>query len=308
MILSASRRTDIPGHYADWFLRRMRDGYALTRNPMNHAQLYRVPLTPDIVDAIVFWTKDPAPMLPYLSELDRYEIPYLFQFTLTPYGRSLEPGLRDKSEICGTFRELSDRIGKGRVLWRYDPIILNETMDIAWQKERFSRYCDILASGTSRVTISFLDLYPKLHSPLLREITQAEMCELAALFAEIAGQYGLPVYACSEAINLQPYGIKPSACIDREVIESLCGCPLRIPRDPGQRKYCGCAASVDIGAYDTCTNGCVYCYANHGSAAAARRKAQHDPASPLLFGGVQPGETIIPRKVQSFRDAQLTLF
>ncbi|MBE6936673.1 MAG: DUF1848 domain-containing protein [Ruminococcaceae bacterium] len=308
MILSASRRTDIPGHYAEWFLTRMREGYALTRNPMNHAQLYRVPLTPDLLDAIVFWTKDPAPMLPHLPQLDQYGIPYLFQFTLTPYGKSLEPGLREKTAILRTFQELSREIGKDRVLWRYDPIILNDSMDIRWHREAFTRYCDALAAYTARVTISFLDLYPKLRSPLLRAITAGEMTELSGMLSEIAGQFDLPIYACSEAMDLRPYGIAPAACIDRHVLEALCGCPLRIPRDPGQRKDCGCAASVDIGAYDTCTNGCVYCYANHGSAAAARRKAQHDPASPLLFGSVQSGETIIPRKVQSFREEQLTLF
>ena len=308
MIVSASRRTDIPCWFAPWFAGRIRAGYVLTRNPMNHAQLSRIPLSPDVVDCIVFWTKDPQPMLPYLELLDRLGYLYYFQFTLTPYGRDLEPGLREKKDIMDTFRSLSCKIGSTRVLWRYDPIVINDVYNVTWHQTQFSQMCETLAPYTRRVTISFVDLYAKLRSNLFRALAGHEMEELAAFLGETARIYGLDICACCENMDLTPYGIRPAACIDRELIASICGCPLTIPRDANQRAGCGCAASIDIGAYDTCQNGCVYCYANHGVAALQRRFAQHDPSSELLYGTVREGEIIKLRQVHSYRNRQQTFF
>ncbi len=308
MILSVSRRTDIPCFYAEWFMNRIRAGSVLTRNPMNHAQLHRVPLSPAIVDCIVFWTKDAHHLYPYLDELDTYGYSYYFQFTVTPYGRDLEPGLRDKSAIMDTFCALSERIGSNRVLWRYDPIVLNDTYTFPYHMEQFTHMCDRLAPYTSRITISFVDLYPKLRTDQLRAITSAEIAELSHFLSTTAKSYGLSVYACCEGMDLTPYGILPAACIDRSLISSICGEQLNIPRDSNQRPGCGCAASIDIGAYDTCLNGCAYCYANHSPAAVYRRYAQHDPTSELLFGHVQEGENVQTRKVFSYRSTQLSFF
>ena len=308
MILSVSRRTDIPCYYAEWFFNRIRAGYVLTRNPMNHAQLYRVPLSPDIVDCVVFWTKDAQNILPCLDTLDELGYRYYFQFTLTPYGHDLEPGLRDKAAILETFCTLSEKLGPERVLWRYDPIVLNETYDITYHKGYFRQMCRILAPYTRRVTVSFVDLYPKLRTKMIRPITTAEIETISLYLRDTAQTYGLDLCACSEVRELASFGIRPAACIDRELISSICGEPLNIPRDPNQRPDCGCVSSIDIGAYDTCLNGCVYCYANHGTAAAQRRHAQHDPKSPLLFGTVQEGETIRTRQVQSYRKQQMSWF
>lgn len=308
MILSASRRTDIPCWFAPWFTNRIRAGTVLTRNPMNPAQLFRIPLSPDLIDCIVFWTKDPQNMLPHLDLLDRFGYCYYFQFTITPYGHDLEPGLRRKPEIIETFHALSASIGRSRVLWRYDPIILNERMDISWHREQFSRMCEELAPHTRRVTISFVDHYAKLRTDLIRTISLSEMEELAGHLSETAHSCGLDICACCESIELAKFGVRQAACIDRELIESLCGCPLSLPKDANQRPGCGCAASIDIGAYDTCQNGCVYCYANHSAAAVCRRFAQHDPASELLFGSVLEGESIKTRQIHSCRQEQLSFF
>ena len=305
MILSASRRTDIPAFYADWLLNRLRAGYALTRNPVNHAQISRVPLSPDVVDCIVFWTKDPLPLLPRLPEIDRMGHRYYFQFTLTPYDRALEKNLRDKDEIINTFIELSNHCP---VLWRYDPIILNDRLDIAWHAEQFSRLCEKLHRHTPQVTISFVILYPKLKTPLIRRITEGEMAELAGHFAEIAGQYGLPIRACCEKTDLTPYGIQRASCIDRTTVEALCGCNIAAPQDKNQRPGCGCLASVDIGVYNTCGNGCVYCYANHSVGSVAANMWRHDPAGELLLGNAQPGEKIVTREARSWKEEQLSLF
>ena len=301
MILSASRRTDIPAHYAPWFMARVRAGFALTRNPMNHRQLYRVPLTPEEVECAVFWTKDPLPLMPHLDELDARGWRYYFQFTLTPYGRALEPGLRDKTEIGDTLEALGRRNGRARVVWRYDPIILNDELTVAWHRAQFARLCGRLAAFTDTVTVSFVDLYPKLKTPLLRAITPDEMAELAGSLSETARAHGLTPVACSEQADLTPYGIGQACCIDRRRLEQVCGQPLRIGPDRNQRGSCGCCESVDIGAYDTCVNGCVYCYANRGDGAARRRHDAHDPQSPLLTGAVGPDEVIVDRVVPKHR-------
>jgi hypothetical protein len=306
MILSASRRTDLPRCYAEWFMRRLRAGYVLTRNPRNPSQLSRIPLSPDIVDCIVFWTKDASNMLPCLDELDWRGYSYYFQFTLTPYGAELEPGLRDKRAIAENFISLSKRLGKTRVVWRYDPIVLNDSLNIPYHKSRFSRMCERLAPYTDTVTISFVDLYPKIKTPLVRQISDGEIAELAGFIGQTAKEYGLRAVACCEG-GLEKYGISPSCCIDRQRIEQICGCSLKLPADKNRRKGCGCFESVDIGVYNTCPAGCVYCYANDSPASARRRYVLHDPRGELLSGGLFSGEKITEKSVKSNKTAQFAL-
>jgi len=280
-------------------MNRVRAGFALVRNPMNPAQLSRIPLSPDVVDCIVFWTKDAGPMLPRLAELDGLGYRSYFQFTLTTYGSDIESGLRPKRQIVDTFIELSRRIEHDRVVWRYDPILLNDTYDVNAHKTAFLRLCDQLAPYTDTVIISFVDLYAKLGKALFRAPDAGEREELARFIAETAEAHGLTAAACCEADDLTRYGISRSSCIDRARIERICGCPLEAKADLNQRKGCGCCESVDIGAYDTCVNGCMYCYANAGKAAAKKRFAAHDPQNPLLCGNVSPTETIRDRAVRS---------
>ncbi|MBQ4573837.1 MAG: DUF1848 domain-containing protein [Clostridia bacterium] len=308
MLLSASRRTDIPCHFADWFMQRIREGFVLTRNPMNHAQLSRIPLSPDIVDCIIFWTKDPAGILPHLDEFDERGYRYYFQFTLTPYDSDIEANLRPKDKIEQSFIALSKRIGSKSIVWRYDPILVNDSIDLAYHAYHFNRLCELLSPYCQSVTISFLDFYAKLHSSLLRPITEDEIVNLASMIADTARTYRLPVHACCEKLDLTPYGIAPAACIDKAMIEQICESPLKLSPDKNQRPGCGCCESVDIGAYNTCINGCIYCYANNSPSAAVRRYTAHDPNSPILFGRVAEGECITEKKLQSNLIRQQVLF
>ena len=308
MILSASRRTDIPCYFAEWFMNRVRAGYVLTRNPMNHVQLSKVPLSPEVVDCIVFWTKDAANIMPYLGELDGLGYNYYFQFTLTPYTRTLKPHLRPKAEIEETFIKLSKHIGRKRVVWRYDPIILNNMLDVRYHKEQFTRMCDKLSPYTDTVVISFVDMYAKLKTPLIRPITEDEIAELSALIGKTAKEHSIRAVACCESGDLSKHDIEKSACIDRERIEKIIGCPLDVKADKNQREGCRCFESIDIGVYNTCMNGCVYCYANDSAATTARRYASHNLKSVLLIGEVSDGEKIIERKVKSDRQEQIKLF
>jgi hypothetical protein len=308
MIVSASRRTDIPAHYSEWLVNRLRAGYVLVRNPMNHAQVSKVTLSPDIVDCIVFWTKDPLNMLDKLDAIDEMGYRYYFQFTVTPYDRSVERGLRDKEEIIETFRRLSDRIGKEKVVWRYDPIILNDEFDFAFHREQFSRLCSRLAGYACQCIISFVDKYPKLRTGAVREIGREEMAELGRIISSAAEDFGITVKACCEEAFMSGYGIGKASCIDKTLIENICGCSLDIKKDRNQRDSCGCYDRIDIGAYNTCMNGCIYCYANYSAASVAANARNHDPQGEFLVGRARDSDRIAARDVKSCKDGQLKLF
>ncbi len=311
MIVSVSRRTDVPARYAAWFMQRVRAGWVLTRNPRNPSQLTRVPLAPEVVDGFVFWSKDPAALTPFLPELTTMGYPWYIQFTLTPYGNEIERGLREKTALVEDFRALAGRFGAQRLVWRYDPILMSDAMDAAWHKAQLARLCEALSGCTDTVTISFVDLYGRRADPRFRAPTQAEEAELAAFIGEYAPRCGMrPVACCEQQGRLAPFGIGQAACIDAERLSAIGGWPLAAQQDKNQRPGCGCAAAVDIGAYDTCTNGCIYCYATHDrdGLRAARAAAAHDPASPLLCGGVAPGEQAKDYPAKSLRILQQSLF
>ena len=286
----------------------MQEGYVLVRNPYNARMLSHVPLTPDVVDGMVLWTKNFTPMLPHLDALG--DIPYYVQYTVTPYGKDIEPGLPE--DKIAAFLHTAERIGRERLVWRYDPIILTDNYTPEWHIAQFARMAEAMASSCRRCVISFVDMYRStahnMAGTQMKTITQQDMCAIAKAFSRIAADYALPLATCCEAIDLAEYGIAHNACIDRKILEELAGCPLNLQRAKGQRETCGCMQSTDIGLYGTCTNGCRYCYANDSDAAARKVAAQHDPHSPLLAGVVRPDDVIRPMKAASCRESQLRMF
>lgn len=311
MILSVSRRTDIPNYYADWFYNRIKEGFLYVRNPMNAHQISRIELSPEVVDCIVFWTKNPAAMFERLDELKEYS--YYFQFTLTGYGKDVEPGLPDKErELIPIFRQLSERIGSQRMVWRYDPILKSGKYTLAYHVKAFETIAKRLEGHTKRVVISFLDLYLKIRRNMeklhVENISEAEMLETAGQMAKAAGKYGMTVESCAEKINLESVGVKHGSCIDKKLIEQIIGCKLAGGKDGNQRPECGCFESVETGLYNTCKNGCRYCYANLDGQTVQKNAAAYDPASPLLCGKVGPEDKITERKVRSLKEMQLSLF
>lgn len=305
MIISASRRTDIPSYYSEWFVNRLKAGEVLVPNPYNRKKISRIPLSPDTVDCIAFWTKNPEPMIPRLKEIERLGYQYYFQMSVTAYGKALEENVPSVEESIATFVLLSERLGKERVDWRFDPIILNKDYTCAWHMEQFEMMCDWLHKYTTRCIISFVDNYK---DNTFTESEQEEMMEAAEGISKIAGKYGLSMFTCAEKINLEKYGIRHGACIDKEKIRQVIGYKLDLRKDPGQRRECGCVESIDVGMYDTCVNGCRYCYATGSLESAQRKNGQHDPKSPLLIGHLKGDETIVDRRVQSSRDVQMSLF
>ncbi|MDD3213313.1 MAG: DUF1848 domain-containing protein [Eubacteriales bacterium] len=310
MIISASRRTDIPAWYSEWLVNRIRAGYVLVRNPINPRQVGRVSLSPDVVDGMVFWTKNPGPMLGRLEAFRNY--PYYFQFTLTPYGRDIESNLPSKRDVLiPTFQRLADRVGPRRVIWRYDPILLSKQYPVDYHLETFEKMVKALHGYARKCTFSFIDLYQKTLRNAgrlaLREATEPEMRTLAAGFAEIAASYHLVLDTCAEKIDLSEFGIGHASCIDKTILEELAGWLLEIAKDPNQRTECGCCASIDIGLYDTCANGCLYCYANSNPAAARRNLGSHRPDSALLIGDVTERDVVKERNIKSCRIRQLSM-
>lgn len=312
MIISASRRTDIPAFYADWLLNRLQQGYVLVRNPFNPNQVSQVPLAVQAVDCIVFWTKNPAPLLPRLEEIDRLGYRYYFQFTLTACDHSLEQNLPAKAAVSATFRELAQRIGSERVLWRYDPIIFTPVLTPARHLQWFEYLAAQLQGSTHRCTISFLSLYEKCKRNLkgieLLPLEATKKRQFVAQLAAIAERYDIGLRACCDPFLQEQCGIEAAKCIDDRVVAAILGQPVSVKKDAGQRQGCGCAASIDIGAYNTCPHGCRYCYANISEQVVARNRVAHDPESPLLTGALTGSETITPRKMIACCSAQKTLF
>lgn len=288
MIISASRRTDIPAYYSQWLLNRLKAGYVYTRNPFNHLQVKKIPLTIQSVDCLVFWTKDAGGIMHRLKEIDDMGFKYCFLFTLTAYDGRIEKNLREKSQIEDTFIELSQRIGKDKVIWRYDPILFSSSIDIEYHKYHFSRLAQKLSPYTQRVIISFVDMYPKLKTDIISPVGDDAVKELAGFIGRKAAGLGLEPYACCENTELSQYGIGRSSCIDKSLLERICGKALDIKPDKNQRKGCGCISSVDIGAYNTCAGGCIYCYANRSERTVLKNTKLHDPNAEFLTGEQKP--------------------
>lgn len=309
MILSVSRRTDVPNYYSDWFVNRIKEGFLYVRNPMNVHQISRIALSPDVVDCIVFWTKNPKNMLEKLECLKDYA--YYFQFTLTGYGRDIEPNLPNKrEELISTFRTLSKKIGKEKVIWRYDPILINKRYTMDYHLKAFEEIAGSLADYTEKVVISFIDFYAKTQRNIkalgIKQMTNAERIHLAAQMVQIASKYHLVIESCAEQSNLQEIGVFHGSCIDKELIQKIIGCKLVGEKDKNQREACGCFESVEVGAYNTCLNGCKYCYANFNDKKVEENVRWYNPTSPLLCGAITPDDKITDRKVKSLKDTQFS--
>lgn len=309
MILSVSRRTDIPACYADWFFERLKEGFAYVRNPMNPHQISKILISPEVVDCIVFWTKNPAPMLERIDELSAYR--YYFQFTLTPYGREIECGIPHKREVMlPVFQTLSEKVGSGRVLWRYDPILFTEVYTPEYHRNAFRQMAGALNGYTKKCIISFVDTYAKnkrnMHKLGIYELRGKELEAFAGELSGIAKENGMVMASCAEAVDLAHCGIEHNCCIDRTLIEEITGSRIRGSKDKNQRSGCGCMESVDIGTYHTCTNGCCYCYANDSPERVRKNCADYDVHSPLLCGIVREEDRITVREVKSLKEEQLS--
>ena len=308
VIISASRATDIPAFFSKWFHNRLMAGYIRWTNPFNANQIQYVSFQKTRV--IVFWSKNPKPLIRYLPEIEARGINYYFQFTLNDYEQEgLEPKVAPLAQRVETFKNLVERLGKKRVIWRYDPLMLTDTLTIDVLLDRIARVASLLQGYTERLVISFADIgsYKKVQNNLAREkvryreFTPELMTELARRLSVLNREWGLKIATCAEGIDLAQFGIEHNRCIDDnlmieifredQALMDFLGYTSDLFADPsqpylkdkGQRKECGCIFSKDIGIYDTCHHLCTYCYANASGATVKNNLSRHDPALDALI-------------------------
>lgn len=296
MIISASRRTDIPAFYSEWFMNRVREGWCWVPNPLNTKHVSQISLLPDDVEAIIFWSKNPTPLIPHLGELDSLGFRYYFQFTVNDYPLALEPRVPSLETRLSTFVSLSRRLNPLRVVWRYDPIIISNMTTFEYHIEKFTQIAEELRGATRRVMVSIVDFYRKTDrrlSQLEKEegfsfdrqvLCSPRIMSLLKDFASIARENGMEIFTCAEERNYSEIGIPPGRCIDDRILRQEWSLNIKYKKDPSQRDSCLCTISKDIGVNDTCMHGCPYCYATSNYAVAQRRYAEHNPHSPLLWG------------------------
>ena len=275
-------------------MNRIAAGYCTVANPRNPVQVSRVSLQPDDVDAIVFWTRFPRPLLPHLTELDRRGYRYYVQFTLVDYPRAIEPRVPAVQNALATFLALAEHVGPDRVIWRYDPIVLSPRTRTDWHLETYERLAHALRGATHQSVISLMDEYRK-----TRHRTQAlardglpisggfverdpELAHMLRGMAQAASACGMEIVSCAEPEDLRPFGIEPGRCVDDRLIRRVFGIDVDARKDPSQRAACGCVVSKDIGAYNTCLFGCQYCYATSNFTTARGNYHRHDPGAPAL--------------------------
>lgn len=304
MILSVSRRTDIPAFYTEWFFNRLKEGFVYVRNPFNKNMVSKISLDSKDIDFIVFWTKNPLNILNRITELNTYKIPYYFQITITAYGKDIETNIGDKFEIIEAFKKLSSLIGSEKVIWRYDPILITEKYSLTYHLEKFEFLAKELNAYTKKCIISFIDLYDKCKRNMkhieLKDIGNDEKIKLAMDMAKIAQKYDIELLSCAEDIELDTVGIKHGKCIDDVLISQILGTELKISKDKNQRGRCNCVESVDIGEYNTCSHNCLYCYANFNADIVKKNIGLHDPHSTLLVGEIKERDVIKVRKACNF--------
>lgn len=307
MIISASYKTDIPTFYGEWFMNRLRAGYCKMVNPYGR-QVYTASLAQEDVDGIVFWTKNIGPFMQHLPGLHERGYPFVVQHTINGYPRELESRVIDYEHTVECLRRVSGEYGVDRAIWRYDPIVITSITSIDWHKRNFENLARKLQGATSQVVISFAQIYRKTkrnmdesakangfswdaHEPTCypNDPSDTRAVAFATNLAEIARAFGMDLRVCSQERFLVPGIIQEAHCIDA----SWFGQEYK---RKGNRKECACSASRDIGEYDTCPHGCVYCYAVQNRQKALDRYKQHDPNGEFLFPPEFPTIQIEPSK------------
>lgn len=278
------------------------------RNPYYPQKVTRYVLDPRVVDCIVFCTKNPRPIFEYLDDFSAFGI-YFF-VTITPYEKDIEPNVPEKAQIMEDFIELSKRLGKHRVSWRYDPILVTEKYSPAFHIRKFREMCERLSQFTQRCTISFVDLYAKTRKnfPELKEVSEKDQIFLAQTLSTIASRFGMRLESCAEHLDLSDYGVEKGSCISKNIIERAANIHLLEKGTQHLRKHCPCLPTRDIAHYNSCPHLCRYCYANYDAKSVEKNFALHNDASPFLIGGPLPGDEVNDAKMESWRDTQLRLF
>ncbi len=292
MILNTGLRTDIPGFFSEWFYNRIEDGFVYVRNPYAKNQIYSYRLDPELIDCIIFCTKNPKPMFENLEKIDKFN--QYWHITITPYEKEIEPNIPPMNDVLESFKYLSKKLGKENVTLRYDPIFINEKYTLEKHIESFEYIINSLSDYTTEAIISFIDLYEKTkrNFPKAKEVTKDERLKIGKEFARIGNENNIRIKTCVEGTELDKFGIDSSGCMTKEVIERAINKNLNIPKQKARNGECYCLLNNDIGEYNTCGHGCLYCYANSNKRLVKRNLKLHDPKSPILIGEIKEDDII----------------
>ena len=313
MILSCGERTDIVQYYTPWFLNRLHAGYVDVRNPFYTKRVNRYPINPDVIDTILFCSKNYRPILPHMRKImDTY--PVYCHYTITAYGKDIEPGVPSIKDSIETLKELSSVIGRNRLTWRYDPVLIYGTYDKELHMRYFTRMAELISPYAHRCVFSFVLMYKKLAVtfPDLKPVSEDDQHILLEHFGAAAKHFGMEIQTCGDPRDLTAYGIGRSGCTTVELLNrannlNLKNIPLHNQR-PGTG--CCCVDQRAIGAYDTCMNGCRYCYATSSMDRVRENISQHDPNSSILIGHLRDDDELVISTPKSYRSPiqQISLF
>lgn len=302
MIINTGGRTDTVQYYTEWLLRRFSEGYVMTRNPLFPNKVSRYELTPDKVDCVVFCSKNYRPILSRIHEITNCFNTY-FHYTITAYGKDIEPGVPSIEDSMATLIELSKLVGKNRIAWRYDPVLLTKEYTVERHLKTFEYMAKVLAPYIDRCIFSFVEMYKKLeyNMPELIPLSEQNIEILAQGLGSISKKYGIYIQTCGTNGDFTRYGINKSGCMTLDILGDANGIVFKNLKHKGTRQGCHCIESRDIGAYDTCMNGCKYCYANKNPRKAFENFKYHDPMSPLLLSNIKPDDTVTQGIQKTFR-------
>ena len=302
MIINTGGRTDTVQYFTPWLLKRFAEGYVYSRNTLFQNKVTRYELTPDKVDCVQFCSKNYEPILEHLQPIIN-RFPTYFHYTITAYGKDVEPGVPTIGESMETLKKLSSIVGRQRLAWRYDPVLLTNKYTIDRHLETFERMAKELTPYVDRCIFSFVEMYKKVevNMPELIPLSVEDMDNLAQGLGEIAVKYGLYMQTCGNNGDFSRFGIHSSGCMTLDMIGQANDIEFRNLKHKGMRQGCGCIETRDIGAYDTCLNGCKYCYANKRPQKAVENYKDHDPDSPLLLGHLKDTDVIQQGAQKSFR-------
>lgn len=294
MIMMVSGRTDIIAFYSDWFINRYKEGFVDVRNPFNENLVSRIKF--DNVDAIMFCTKNPIPILKYIKEIDK---PILFHVTLTPYHKDIEPNVADKKEIIKAIKEISNIIGKENIVIRYDPVFISDKYTLEYHIKAFDKLCRLVDGYVSKILISFIDDYKNVRKNYkhlkYKNLNENDYKEIGINFSKSAKEHNIVVHTCFEDNNLTQYGFIKEDCLSKEIAYKLTGKEYTEEWKARKEKKCHCVPMVDIGAYNTCNHMCKYCYANFDEKMVNSNMEKHDPNSSLLIGKLKTTDIIKER-------------
>ncbi len=301
MIINTGARTDTVQYYTKWLLKRFEEGFVYSRNPMFQNKVSRYELRSDIVDCVIFCSKNYEPILNHITKItDKFNT--YFQYTITAYGKDIEPNVPSKDKSIETLIKLSETVGKQRVAWRYDPILLTEKYTKELHYQIFDYMAHRISPYIDRCIFSFVEMYKKLKTnmPEIILLTEQDKNEIAKNIGAIAKKYNMIIQTCATGQNYENFGILNSGCITSDILGKANNIAFKNLKAKGARAECRCIENRNIGDYDTCPNGCKYCYANQSREKALKNFKKHNPDFDMISGNIKQTDQITQSPQKSF--------